>query len=80
MYFINTGIYFVVSFPVYYVLDEPGAPDLIGRGLPAVAFSSLGSGMLVLILLDLTRLACTGIPLTIGGLLYEVTAGASAAA
>ena len=37
------------------------------------ATSSLASGMAVLLLLDLTRLAVVGTPLTIGGKLFEVT-------
>jgi len=67
------GIYFLVSFPVYYALDEPGNTPLEGTGLRGVALSSLGAGMLVLLLLDLTRLAAAGAPLTIGGKLWEVT-------
>lgn len=65
------GIYFLVSFPVYFSIDEPGfkPPD----GLRGVIFSALASGMLVLLLLDLARLALAGEPLTIGGKLWEVT-------
>jgi len=70
------GIYFLVSFPAYFSLDEPGGAPL--EGLLGVSFHSLGAGMLVLILLDLTRLACAGVPLTIGGTLFEITAAAPA--
>ena len=45
----------------------------LSLGLRGVALSSLGAGMLVLLLLDLTRLAAAGAPLTIGGKLWEVT-------
>ena len=64
------GLYFIVSFPVYHALDEP---DLRGpASLADVAFSSLGSAMAVLLLLDVARLLLGG-PLTIGGALWEVT-------
>ena len=72
------GLYFVVSFPVYLRLDEDGAaPTASARGaaLRDAAASSLASGMLVLMLLDLFRLAVVGTPLTIGGKLVEVTGG-----
>jgi len=66
------ALYFVVSFPVYFRLDEAG--HAAGRSpLLEAAASSLASGMLVLLLLDLTRLAVVGTPLTIGGKLVEVT-------
>ena len=35
------GIYFLVSFPVYYALDEPGNTPLEGTGLRGVALSVL---------------------------------------
>ena len=68
------GIYFVVSFPMYFAIDEPG----VGAPTPAAALSeaavsALGAGMLVLLLLDIVRLAAVGVPLTVGGLLFEVT-------
>jgi len=50
-----------------------GLPPLEGAGLLGVAFSSLGSGMLVLFMLDITRLAVTGVPLSFGGKLWEIT-------
>ena len=68
------AIYFVVSFPVYFSLDEPRSwPPSPGVPLFEVAISSLAAGMLVLLLLDFTRLASVGVPLRIGGLLFEVT-------
>ena len=71
------ALYFVVSFPVYLRLDEPG--QVVGpwhrsnTPLRDAAASALASGMLVLQLLDVTRLAVAGVPLTIGGKLVEVT-------
>lgn len=66
------GIYFLVSFPAYFALDEPGVPPLEGQGLLGVAFTAHGAGMMVLMLLDFARLA-VGRPLTIGGVAFEVT-------
>ena len=73
------GLYFVVSFPVYFALDEPN--ELVGTAhrfitatpLRDAAVSSLASGMVVLLALDLTRLVAVGVPLHIGGRLWEVT-------
>lgn len=72
------GLYFVVSFPAYFALDEPGGDgDLAAtprrRPLLEAATSALASGMLVLLALDLVRLAVVGVPLRIGGRLVEVT-------
>jgi len=69
------GLYFVVSFPIYFALDEAtwSTPLAPGRSLIEVALSSLGAGMAVLLLLDLVRLGVVGAPLTIGGKLFEVT-------
>jgi cycloeucalenol cycloisomerase len=69
------GIYFIVSFPVYFALDEATwrSPLAAGPSLVEVALSSLGSGMAVLLMLDLVRLGVVGAPLTIGGKLFEVT-------
>ena len=68
------GLYFVVSFPVYFALDEPDAAlPSPGAALVEVALSSLGAGMAVLLLLDASRLAVVGVPLTITGTLWEVT-------
>lgn len=67
------AIYFIVSFPAYFALDEPdvGAPKP-GKPLAEVIVSSLGAGMAVLLGLDLVRLA-VNVPLSIGGRLWEVT-------
>mmetsp|Transcript_16299 Transcript_16299/g.32916 ORF Transcript_16299/g.32916 Transcript_16299/m.32916 type:complete len:321 (+) Transcript_16299:87-1049(+) len=69
------GLYFVVSFPIYFAIDEatwttPLAP---GRSFVEIAISSLGAGMTVLLMLDLVRLGVVGAPLIIGGKLFEVT-------
>ena len=73
------ALYFVVSFPVYLRLDEeptstwtPSAWSNIAP-LRDAAASALASGMLVLMFLDLTRLAVVGTPLKIGGKLMEIT-------
>ena len=55
------GIYFVVSFPMYYRLDEHGPKWTCSK----TAIDSLGSCMLVTIMLDLWRL-------TVGGVLPNV--------
>jgi len=68
------GLYFVVSFPVYFAIDEPGVgPPKPGVPLVEVAVSSLGAGMAVLLALDLVRLSVVGAPLAIDGKLWEVT-------
>ncbi len=67
------GIYFIVSFPMYFAMDEPFASlPSPGNSLVEVATSALGSAMAVLMGLDLVRLA-VGVPLQIGGKLVEVT-------
>ncbi|CAM9353329.1 unnamed protein product [Phaeothamnion confervicola] len=63
------GIYFVVSFPMFYCLDERPSERGGSRGeasLWQAAVSSLGCGMLVLSLLDAVRLA-VGVALVIPG-------------
>ncbi|CAM9182821.1 unnamed protein product [Discosporangium mesarthrocarpum] len=63
------GIYFIVSFPMFYALDEwpPLNPALgTGRSLWGVAVDSMGGCMLILTLLDLVRLVL-GVELTIQG-------------
>jgi cycloeucalenol cycloisomerase len=70
------GIYFIVSFPVYFFLDEERTPAKATSTIQALvdaAASSLASGMLVLLLLDLTRLSVVGVPLHVGGKLVEAT-------
>lgn len=57
------GIYFLVSFPAFFRLDESPHSEL---SLYQACMDSLGAGMLILILLDAVRLAL-GIPLTIPG-------------
>ena len=70
------GLYFVVSFPVYFSLDEPGkvAGSWHRSAYPLrdTAASALASGMLVLMLLDLVRLV-VGMPFHMGDKLFEVT-------
>jgi cycloeucalenol cycloisomerase len=65
------GIYFIVSFPAYFSLDEdvgrvPGAKPYT---LAQTAMEALGASMLVLCLLDFCRLALE-VPLNISGRLY----------
>ena len=69
------GLYFVVSFPAYFSLDERtmAALDGPGSGLLGVSFSSLGCGMLVLLLLDFVRLLFVGRSLSIGGDFFVYT-------
>jgi len=81
------GIYFLVSYPAYAVIDEPPesaqprtpqqkvawtTPPTPRSPMQQVVWSSLGTGMLVLILLDFGRLA-TRTPLQIGGVAFEAT-------
>jgi cycloeucalenol cycloisomerase len=67
------GIYFIISFPVFYRLDEK--VNAVGGVLPHTLYQtvmeSLGCSMAVLLLLDFCRLAL-GIPLTVGGIAYYV--------
>ena len=59
---------------MYFALDEPRGPEPApGPHLAEAAFHSLACGMLVLISLDLVRLSVVGVPLHIGGALWEVT-------
>jgi cycloeucalenol cycloisomerase len=65
------GIYFIVSFPMFYRVDEKVGQHLEGavvqpHSLHQTVFESLGTCMLVLILLDACRLAL-GIEFTMGG-------------
>lgn len=61
------GIYFLVSFPAFFRLDEFPHAHL---SLYQACMDSLGAGMLILILLDAVRLYL-GIPLTIGGVGFK---------
>lgn len=67
------GIYFIISFPSFYRLDEKA--NTAGVTLPHTLYQTvmeaLGCSMAVLLLLDFCRLAL-GIPLTIGGIAYYV--------
>lgn len=69
------GLYFVVSFPTYFALDEPAMTPIDGdsSGLLGVGYSALGCGMAVMCLLDLTRLVATGRGLTLPGELWRFT-------
>lgn len=65
------GIYFLVSFPVFYRIDEKvdrklGVPV---HGMYQVIMEVMGTGMLVLLLLDFARLAL-GVPLRIPGVAF----------
>ena len=68
------GIYFIVSFPVFYRLDEKVnmTNHIPPHSVYQTVIEAMGAGMIVLILLDLARLAL-GIPLVIKGNFYEVT-------
>ena len=61
------GIYFLVSFPAFFRLDEFPHAQL---SLYQACMDALGAGMLILILLDAVRLYL-GIPLTIGGVGFK---------
>jgi len=63
------GIYFLVSYPVFYRLDEKVTKNSPPASLTSTILEAMGAGMIVLILLDLCRLAL-GIPLNISGQLY----------
>ena len=77
------GIYFIVSFPVFFRLDEhvsalaggasAGAESAESGNKPHTVFQTImevmGSGMIVLLLLDFSRLAL-GVDLNIPGLAY----------
>lgn len=67
------GIYFIVSFPSFYRLDEKvnAQGGVLPHTLYQTVMESLGCSMGVLLLLDFARLALN-IPLTIGGVAYYV--------
>jgi cycloeucalenol cycloisomerase len=71
------GIYFLVSFPVFYRLDEKVGQQQLSKEATAAAvvvphtmfqtiMEAMGTSMIVLLLLDFGRLYC-GIGLNIGG-------------
>mmetsp|Transcript_19128 Transcript_19128/g.49394 ORF Transcript_19128/g.49394 Transcript_19128/m.49394 type:complete len:289 (-) Transcript_19128:274-1140(-) len=62
------GIYFIVSFPVFFRLDESGSKYTLFQ----TCMEALGSGMLVLIMLDLVRLVL-GIEFRMAGDLWKCT-------
>lgn len=68
------GIYFIVSYPVFYKLDEKFISEdnkiiRYPKSLYDTVLEAMGAGMVVLILLDLCRLML-GIPLNIDGVAY----------
>lgn len=67
------GIYFIVSFPSFYRLDEKvnAQGGVLPHTLYQTVMESLGCSMAVLLLLDFCRLALQ-IPLSIGGVAYYV--------
>ena len=68
------GIYFIVSFPTFYRLDEK-VSNAVGSPQPhtlyQTVFEAMGCSMIVLLMLDFCRLALN-IPLTIGGVGYYI--------
>uniref|UniRef100_A0A6U4EXF3 Cycloeucalenol cycloisomerase n=1 Tax=Phaeomonas parva TaxID=124430 RepID=A0A6U4EXF3_9STRA len=63
------GIYFIYSFPMFFLLDERSYGP--ARTLYETVVDACGCGMLILTTLDLVRLALS-IPLTIPGSLWEL--------
>mmetsp|Transcript_4103 Transcript_4103/g.6355 ORF Transcript_4103/g.6355 Transcript_4103/m.6355 type:complete len:302 (-) Transcript_4103:81-986(-) len=63
------GIYFIVSYPVFYRLDEKCGKDVAPHTLYQTCMDAFGASMIVLCLLDFCRLAMA-IPLSITGKLY----------
>jgi cycloeucalenol cycloisomerase len=61
------GIYFLVSFPAFFRLDESPGTEL---SMYQSVFDACGAGMIVLTLLDVVRL-CLQVPLVIGGRAVE---------
>lgn len=68
------GIYFLVSFPVFYRLDEKVSlkEKVAPHTLFQTVFEVLGSGMLVLLLLDFCRIGL-GVPLNVPGSFFCVS-------
>lgn len=67
------GIYFIISFPVFYRLDEKvnAVSNVQPHTIYQTVMESLGCSMAVLLLLDFARLAL-GIPLTVRGTAYYI--------
>ena len=70
------AIYFLISYPVFYRLDEKVTLSPQGQVPPHSVYQTvmeaMGCGMIVLLLLDFARLGL-GIPLNIKGTLFEIT-------
>jgi cycloeucalenol cycloisomerase len=76
------GIYFIVSYPVFYRIDEKVDPSATATNHPdrqahphtlfQTVMEAFGTSMIVMCLLDFCRLGL-GIPLTIPGVAYAVT-------
>lgn len=62
------GIYFIYSFPMFFLLDEPGQPK---KNLYATVVDACGAGMLILLTLDAVRL-WLGIDLVVPGVLWQL--------
>lgn len=67
------GLYFLVSFPVFYRVDESESSKY---SLYQTVMEACGAGMLVLCLLDFCRIYC-GIELSISGVAYYLFKGNS---
>ena len=71
------GIYFIVSFPTFYRLDEKVnnskniAENIPPHTLYQTVYEAMGASMMVLLMLDFSRLALN-IPLHIGGIGYYI--------
>lgn len=68
------GLYFIVSFPLFYRIDEQKSVDGTFNKVPPhsvhqVIMETMGAGMIVLLLLDFCRIYC-GIELSIMGTAY----------
>jgi cycloeucalenol cycloisomerase len=66
------GLYFIVSFPTFYKLDEKLIEEKGPHSLTRTVLEAFGASMIVLCLLDFCRLYLD-MPLTIQGSLFEVT-------
>jgi cycloeucalenol cycloisomerase len=68
------GIYFLISFPTFYRLDEKVQPSkgILPHTMVQTVYEAMGCSMMVLLLLDFCRIALN-IPLTIAGDAFTVT-------
>lgn len=72
------GLYFIVSFPVFYLLDEKvGTAGAKPHSVFQTVMEAMGTSMIVLLLLDFCRIAL-GIPLDISGVAYYIYPGLKA--